>query len=57
MYIPLPTAGFLFAGWGVPSLPKESDWHPSIDEVLDPVSLVKQVESNIGRFDLKGNER
>ena len=43
-----------------PNREKSAPHHPhlaEIDEVLDPVSLVKQVESNIGRFALKGNER
>ena len=28
-----------------------------IDNVLDPVFLVKQIDSSIGWFGLKGNER
>ena len=57
MHVPLPTAGGSFCLLNSSSLPKELDWHPSIDEVLVPVCLVKQVESNIGRFALKSNER
>ena len=57
MHVPLPSAGVSFCLLGSSEPAKRIGLVLIIDEVLDLASRVKQIESNIGWFALKGNER